>query len=102
MRQVVRARHRSDADGPRTPPDFVAGQSISSAWPVAYLGQEFDKCLARSKAICIGGRYYAQGCLHWRISDGCLVVDVMDNPNMDVVVDVAPIGSCKNKKNALS
>ena len=98
MRRVVHAMQCSDADGPRMPPDFVAGQAISSAWPAACLGQEYNKRLARSKSTRIGGRYYAQGCLHWRIPDDCLVIDVMDDPDVDIVVDVAPIGSCKSKK----
>jgi hypothetical protein len=45
MRRVVHAAQCSDADGPRLPPDFVAGQSIST-WPAAYLGQEYNKRLA--------------------------------------------------------
>jgi hypothetical protein len=80
------------------PPDFVAGQAISSAWPAAYLDQEYNKRLARSKPTHIGGRYYAQGCLHWRIPDDFLALDMMDDPNVDIVVDAAPIGSCKSKK----
>ena len=100
VRRVVHARQCSDADGPRMPPDFVAGQSIST-WPPAYLGQEYNKRLARSNSTRIGGRHYAQGCLHQGIPEDCLVIDVKDDPNVDIVVDVAPIGSCKKKKSVV-
>jgi hypothetical protein len=100
VRRVVHAAQCSDTDGPRMPPDFVAGQSIST-WPSAYLGREYNKRLDRSNSTRIGGRYYAQGCLHQRIPENCLVIDVKDDPNVDIVVDVAPIGSCKKKKKSV-
>ena len=52
-------------------------------------GQEYNKQLARSTSARVGGRHYATGYLHLQIPENCLVVDGIESPHVDIVVDVA-------------
>ena len=96
-RFVFPARQCSDSDGPRMPPDIVVGIDIS-AWPGPERGAAFNSELASSKAAKVGGRHHAKGCLHTRIPDDCLVID---QPHVDIVVDIAPSGSFKARKSVV-
>jgi hypothetical protein len=100
-REVYWAKQCSDADGPRMPPDFVRGQDIGH-WPAADRGQEYNRHLVSSNSARVGGRHYALRSWHKTIPRSCLVIDGSVNPNVDIVVDVAPIGKCRNRKSMVS
>ena len=99
-RLVLRASQCADSDGPRLPPDFFGGRHFG-AWPAADRGQEYNKQLGRSASARVGRRHYATGCLHLQIPEDCLVVDGNESPHVDIVVDVAPIGSCTARKSVV-
>jgi hypothetical protein len=99
-RLVLRASQCADSDGPRLPPDFFGGSHFG-AWPAADRGQEFNKQLGRSASARVGGRHYAAGCLHFQVPDDCLVVDGIESPHVDIIVNVAPIGSCTARKSVV-
>jgi hypothetical protein len=56
-----------------------------SKWPAAERGACFNSKLASAKSAKVGGRFYAEGCLHTTIPEDCLVVDT----DTDIVVDIA-------------
>lgn len=74
------------------PPDFVAGHDLG-AWPVADRAQEYNRRLVNSKSTRVGGRHYAPGCLHLNVPETCWIIDPKENPFVDIIVDIAPIGS---------
>ncbi len=96
-RLVLQASQCAESDGPHLPPDFFGGRHFG-ACPAADRSQEYNKQLGRSAAARVGRRHYATGCLHLQISDNCLVVDGIESRHVDIVVDVAPIGSCTARK----
>ncbi len=81
-------------------PDVVGGHNIA-AWPNAHCGQAFNQRLASAPSARSGGRHYARGCLHQQIPVDCLVVDGDSVPHVDIVVDIAPIGKCTNRKSVV-
>ena len=99
-RLVLQASQCADSEGPRLPPDFFGGTHFG-AWPAADRGQEYNRQLGRSTSARVGGRHYATGCLHFQIPGDCLVVDGVESPHVDIIVDVAPIGSCTAKKSVV-
>jgi hypothetical protein len=44
------------------------------------------------------GRHYAKGCSHQQIPADCLVIDSVSAPHVDIIVDIAPIGTYTNRK----
>ena len=92
-RVVFTSTQCADHDGPRMPPDLVVGHDIGS-WPVADRAQEYNRRLANSNSARVGGRHYAQGCLHQNIPETCWKVDPMEYPFLDIVVDIAPTDFC--------
>jgi hypothetical protein len=97
---VYVARQCYDADGPCMPADIVGGHDIS-AWPTADRGQVYNDCLASASSSKVGGQNYAPSCLHLRIPPDCLVIDSINHPHVDIVVDVAPIGNCRYRKSVV-
>jgi len=100
QRLVYAARQCSDADGPRMPADIVGGNDIG-AWPTADRAQVYNEHLASASSAKVGGRHYAPSCLHLRIPPDCLVIDGINHPHVDIVVDVAPIGNCRSRKSVV-
>jgi hypothetical protein len=99
-RLVYLARQCSDSEGPRMAPDVIGGHNIA-AWPNADRGQAFNKRLASALSARPGGRHYAKGCLHLQIPGDCLVIDGISDPHVDIVVDIAPIGTYTNRKSVV-
>ena len=92
-RVVFASTQCADHDGPRMPPDLVGGHNIGS-WPVADRAQEYNRRLADSNSARVGGRHYAQGCLHLNIPETCWIVDPMEYPFVDIIIDIAPTVFC--------
>ena len=92
-RVVFTSTQCADHDGPRMPPDLVGGHDIGS-WPVADRAQEYNSRLADSNSARVGGRHYAQGCLHLNIPETCWIVDPMEYPFVDIIIDIAPTDFC--------
>jgi hypothetical protein len=90
-REVYWALQCSDADGPRMPPDFVLGEDISH-WPAADCAQEYNRHFVSSNSVRAGGQHYALRSWHKTITKEPLVIEGSFNPNIDIVVDIAPIG----------
>ncbi len=88
---VLAARHCSDSDGPRMPPDIEVNINISS-WPGRERGTVYNSELASSNAAKVGGQHHAKGCLHMRNPDDSLVIN---QPHVDIVVDIAASGCFK-------
>ncbi len=90
-REVCRANQCSYADGPQMPPDFVHGQDISS-WLAPDHAQEYNSHLLYSTLAQVGGRHFVLQSWHKAIPKNCLVIDSSVNPNVDLVVNAAPLG----------
>lgn len=99
-RLVYLASQCSDSEGPRMAPDVIAGHNIA-AWPNADRGQAFNERLASALSARPGGRHYAKGCLHQQIPGDCLVIDGISAPHVDIIVDIAPIGTYMNRKSVV-
>lgn len=97
-RVIIRAEQCADQDGPILAPDIISGQSFSLAWPQEVLAQEFNSVLARSNSARLGGRHYATGTRYSSIPSSCLVIDPVTDPMVDVVINVAPIGSSAGRE----
>ena len=91
-RLVYLASQRSDSEGPRMAPDVIGGHNVA-ATPNADCGQRLASALSARP----GGRHYAKGCLHQLISADCLVIDGISAPHIDIVVNIAPIGTSRIK-----
>jgi hypothetical protein len=83
------------------PPDFVLGEDISH-WPEADRAQEYNRHLVSSNSVRVGGRHYALRSWYKAITKDCLVIDGSVNPNIDIIVDIAPIGKCTCRKSLVS
>ncbi|KAI2500446.1 hypothetical protein MHU86_14050 [Fragilaria crotonensis] len=81
-------------------PDVIGGHNIA-AWPNADRGQAFNERLASALSARPGGRHYAKGCLHQQIPGDCLVIDGVSAPHVDIIVDIAPIGTYMNRKSVV-
>ncbi|KAI2505723.1 hypothetical protein MHU86_8685 [Fragilaria crotonensis] len=92
LREVFVSTQCADHDGPRMPPDIIAGHDVG-AWPVADRAQEYNRRLVNSNSARVGGRHYAPGCLHLKIPDTCWTIDPLEHPFVDIIVDIAPSGS---------
>jgi hypothetical protein len=81
-------------DGPWMPPDIIADHDVG-VWAVANNRvQEHTRCHVNSKSTrVLGGQHYALGCSHLEIPDSCWTIDPLEHPFIDVIVDIAPIGS---------
>ena len=99
-RLVYLASQCSDSEGPRMAPDVIGGHNVA-AWPNADRGQAFNERLASAPSARPGGRHYAKGCLHQQIPAHCLVIDGISAPHVDIVVDIAPIGTYTNRKSVV-
>ena len=69
------------------PPDLVVGHDLG-AWPVADRAQEYNRRLANSNSARVGGRHYAAGCLYLNIPETCWMIDPMERPFVDIIVDI--------------
>ena len=99
-RQVYWGTQCSDADGPKLPPDYIGGEDIGTWYP-ADRGQAYNDRLSSSNSVRVGGRHYAPGCRHLRLPSDCLIIDGADDPAVDIIVDVAPIGKCTCRKSVV-
>jgi hypothetical protein len=81
-------------------PDVIGGHNVA-AWPNADRGQAFNKRLGSAPSARPGGRHSAKGCLHQQIPSDCLVIDGVSAPHVDVIVDIAPIGTYTNRKSVV-
>ena len=81
-------------------PDVIGSHNIA-AWPNADRGQAFNERLASALSARPGGRHYAKGCLHLQIPGDCLVIDGISAPHVDIVVNIAPIGTYTNRKSVV-
>ena len=71
-------------------PDLVLGHNIGS-WPVADHAQEHNRLLADSNSVArVGDWHNAQGCLQLNIPETCWIVDPMEYPFVDTIIDIAP------------
>ena len=82
-----------DSDGPGLLPDFFDRRHFG-ARPAADCGQEKNGQLGRSASDRVGERHYARSCLDFQVPEDCLVVDGIDPLQVDIVVNIAQIGSC--------
>ena len=96
-RLLYLASQCSDSEGPRMAPDFIGGHNVA-AWPNADRGQAFNKRLGCSAPSARpGGRHYAKDCLHPQISADCLVMNGVSAPHVDIIANIAPIGTYTNQ-----
>jgi hypothetical protein len=77
-------------------PDVIGGHNVA-AWPNADRGQAFNKRLGSAPSARPGGRHYAKDCLHPQISADCLVMNGVSASLVDIIADIAPIGTYMNR-----
>ena len=97
-RELFKSTQCADHKGPRMPPNFVLGHDLG-AWTNADRAQKYNRCLVNSNSMRVGGRHYAPGCLHLNIPDTCSIIDPMERPFIDMIVDIALTGSCAIARN---
>jgi hypothetical protein len=101
-REVYWAKQCSGADGPQMLPDFALGEDISH-WPADDRAQEYNCHMVSSNSVRVGGRHFVLRSWHKVITKDCLVIDGSVNPNIDIIVDIAPIaGKCTYWKSMVS
>lgn len=100
QRVIYRALQCHDSHGPKLAPDFFNGED-AGCWPRDVLAEEYNKRLARSNSLRSGGRHYAAGCHHFSLPPSCWLIDPRDNPFVDIMIDVAPVGLCMNRQSVL-
>jgi hypothetical protein len=76
------------------PPDYIGGEDIGMWYP-ADCGQAYNDRLASSNFVQVGGDTLplAATTSNHQPSD-CLDIDGADDPVVDIIVDIAPIGNC--------
>ena len=79
------------------PPGFVHGQDVSS-WPAPDGAEEYHRHLLSSTLARVGGRNYVLQLWHKATPKNCPIIDGLVNPNVDIIVNVAPIGKCTRQK----
>ena len=99
-RMIYRALQCHDSHGPMLAPDVFNGED-AGCWPRDVLAEEYNKRLASSNSVRSGGRHYAAGCHHFSLPPSCWLIDPHDNPIVDIMIDVAPVGLCMNRQSAV-
>ena len=87
-RVVFTSKQCADHDGPRMPSDLVGGDNIGS-WPIVDRAQEYNRRLADLNSARVGGRHYAQACLHLNLPETCWIVDPMEYSFVSIVINIA-------------
>ena len=93
IRRIYLATQVPDHEGPVMAPDVIEGQYVGG-WSQADRGREYNGRVASLGSAKVGGRHHASCCFHRDILSDCLVIDGVDDPFVNIVVDCNQVNRC--------